>query len=312
MIARPPLLLLLGAALLLAMLSPPARASGACIALALSSAEPPYQEVAQVIRAALPSDCLTAEIDLPTLKSLNATALAEYRLTVAIGSQAAQALARLDIPRPMLHILLPAATYDRLPRPHTEGAQMSGIFIDQPASRQIALLRLALPEWKRIALISGTNSSALARALADSAAASQLQVQSTSILSSDDLYPALQQVLTEPAALFALPDPVLFNSYTIQNILLTTYRKQSPVIGFSAAYVRAGALLGLYSTPTQIGTQAAVQVARVLRGERLLPPAHPTRFEVDVNRNVARSLGMEIKPGKQLAAELSLQEGRAP
>jgi ABC-type uncharacterized transport system substrate-binding protein len=312
MIARLPFLLLLGAALLMALLSLPARAGKACVALALSSAEPPYQEAAQVIRATLPSDCPATEIDLQALKSLSATALAENRLIVAIGSQAAQALARLDIPRPVLHILLPAATYDRLPRPRAEGAQMSGIFIDQTPERQIALLRLALPEWKRVALISGTNSSALARGLAESAAASQLQVQSTSILSSDELYPALQQVLTEPAALFALPDPAIFNSYTIQNILLTTYRKQSPVIGFSAAYVRAGALLGLYSTPTQIGTQAAAQVARVLRGERLLPPAHPTRFEVDINRNVARSLGMDIKPGIQLAAELLSQERGAP
>jgi hypothetical protein len=50
----------------------------------------------------------------------------------------------------------------------------------------------------------------------------------------------------------------------------------------------------------------------VLRGERLLPPAHPTRFEVDINRNVARSLGMDIKPGIQLAAELLSQERGAP
>ena len=294
------------------LLAQPARAAGACVALVLSASEAPYIEAAQAIRNTLPSACPATEIDVQGLSAITTATLAEHRILVAIGAQAAQALTRLELPRPMLHILLPAAAYDRLPQPCTECAQMSGVFIDHSAERQIALLRLALPHWKRIALISGPNSGTFARQLAERASASNFEVLTTTILSSDELYPALQKVLPEPAALFALPDPSVFNSYTIQNILLMTYRKQSPVIGFSAAYVRAGALLGLYSTPTQVGLQAAVQVARVLRGERLLPPAHPSRFEVEVNRNVARSLELEIKSGKALGEELlRLEKGGA-
>ena len=302
--------MMLAAALALSAL--PAGSAAACVAIALSAADPPYVEAAQAIRDAVPSDCVVVVYDPEGLKDLGPSMLAENQIVIGIGSQAAQRLAQMEIPRPVLHILLPASTYARLPRPRTEGAQISAVFIDHPSERQIALLRLALPEWKRVALISGEDSHALARRLADSAVASQLQVSSATVSSSDQLFAALQQVLPEPAALFALPDAAIFNSYTIQNILLTTYRRHSPVIGFSAAYVRAGALLGLYSTPTQIGSQAALQVARVLRGERLLPPAHPIRFEVDVNQSVARSLGLDIRPGKQLAAELMRREGGGP
>ena len=56
------------------------------------------------------------------------------------------------------------------------------------------------------------------------------------------LYPTLQRVLADPAVLVAVPDATLFNNRTISNILLTAYHQRSPVVGFSPACVKAGAL----------------------------------------------------------------------
>lgn len=288
-----------------------ANAGGMRVAVVTGAADGAYQETTQALRSALLAEVPTAAIEEFPADGLSAGTLADRRMIVTVGSKAAQAVAQLGLTRPVLHTLLPGSAYERLPRPR-EGVPTSAIFLDQPPERQIALLRLALPEWQRVALISGAGSEGLARRLSEAAAARQLQVQATSISSDGELYAALQSVLAEPAVLVAIPDTQVFNSYTVQNVLLTAYRNRSPVLGFSAAYIRAGALLGLYSTPSQIGTQAAGVVARVLQGERLPAPASPARFEVGINPSVARSLGITLKPAEQLTAELLRRETSAP
>ena len=72
------------------------------------------------------------------------------------------------------------------------------------------------------------------------------------------LLPALQQTLEPSDALLALPDPLVFSRNTAQTVLLTSYRHQTPVIGYSRAYVTAGALAAVFSTPEQIAQQAAI------------------------------------------------------
>ncbi|ATE61016.1 ABC transporter substrate-binding protein [Thauera sinica] len=281
------------------------------VAVVTSSHEAPYQETLQALRAALSAAEPGANVEVLAGDSVAAGDLANRRLIVTVGTQAAQRVAELGPARPVLHTLLPASAFERLPRPQA-GAPSSAIFLDQPAERQIALLRLALPDWPRVALISGSASDGIASRLRDAATARHLLVRATSVEADDDLYPALQQVLAEPAVLVAVPDPRIFNSYTVQNVLLTAYRNRSPVLGFSAAYVRAGALLGLYSTPAQIGAQAGGVAARVLRGERLPAPAAPAQFEVGINLNVARSLGIAMKPAHELTAELQRRERAQP
>lgn len=132
------------------------------------------------------------------------------------------------------------------------------------------------------------------------------------VLREGDLFPALQRVTTDPAVLVATPDNEVFNSYSLQNVLLATYRQRSPVLGFSPAYVRAGAVLGLYVTPAQIGRQAAEMAKAVLAGAPLPQPQTPRYFEIGTNPQVAHSLGIDLEAPEVLRARLAKQEGLAP
>ena len=124
-----------------------------------------------------------------------------------------------------------------------------------------------------------------------------------------ELYPTLQRVLAEPAVLVAVPDATLFNNRTISNILLTAYHLRSPVIGFSPAYVKAGALFALYSTPAQIGQQAGETARAGLASGSLPPPAAPRHFRVGINRYVARSMGINLDDAATLQERLERSEG---
>lgn len=281
------------------------------IVIVTTSADGAYAEAATALRGQIEVAMPAVDVDVRGWENASVAALADSRVVVTVGTQAARVVAGLGIAQPVLHILLPAGTYEKLPPPRA-GAAMSAIYLDQPPERLLALIRLALPDWKRIALLKSPGGDKALLRLAELAHDRQIEVREATIAADRDLYPALQQVLTEPAVLIATPDSQIFNSYTVQNVLLTAYRHRSPVVGFSAAYVRAGALFALYSTPTQIANQAADAVFRVVRGESLPPPRPPRQFEVAVNANVARSLGIALESGERLGAELRRMEGGTP
>jgi putative tryptophan/tyrosine transport system substrate-binding protein len=167
-------------------------------------------------------------------------------------------------------------------------------------------LRLALPDRRRVGVVLGPTSAGLANELRGSTRERDLALNLAEAVDSANVYSALQQVLPTSDALLALPDPVTFNATTVYGVMLTTYRAQVPVIGFSEGLVKAGALLGLYSTSAQVGRQGAEIASRTLAGESGLPaPQYPRYFTVRVNGTVARSLGIPIAEEAVLTAALA-------
>ena len=207
---------------------------------------------------------------------------------------------------PIVAALLPRAVYDqqRL-RAFVPG---SAVLLDQPLARQMALMRYAFPSASRIGVLLGSESGQLEANLAKAANDQGLVVNVYRVDNEMPVNTALQRLLDENDVLLAVPDPLVFNSSSVQNILLATYRNRVPLVGFSPAYVRAGATVGLYSTPTQVGTQAARLARSVLLGQASYPAQMPGDFQVGVNANVSRSLGFRLSE-ELLRLELLRREG---
>ena len=124
----------------------------------------------------------------------------------------------------------------------------------------------------------------------------------------NSIYSALQSVIPESDVLLALPVNALKNPGTAHELLLTAYREQIPVVGFSEGLVTTGALLSLYSTPRQHGRQGAEIATRMLAGEPDLPaPQFPKHFTVRINANVARLMGLRMQDESELAEALATQ-----
>lgn len=229
---------------------------------------------------------------------------------VTIGTRAAAEVgagAHQDV---VINTLLPSHSFEHLHRERSDDElnRISAVFLDQPVRRQIALVRAALADWTNLAVISGPTTRELGVEIDSEARDAGLSVRRSEIDSDRELFRALQATLERPALLIAVPDRDIYNSTTIQNILLTSYRKRSPLIGFSAAYVRAGALIAVYSNPTQVASQTAEAVTMVLRGNPLPPPRYPATFEVGINQTVARSLGIRLDSARVIEARLRLLE----
>lgn len=207
---------------------------------------------------------------------------------------------------PVLAALLPRAAFDAQAAQHGGGRRaLAAAVLDQPIARQMALLKRALPGRHRVGVLPGPQTLPLMRALQREAGARGLTlVSGPTIASATDIYPTLKVVLEEAEVILALPEPTVFHGANLQNILLTTYRARVPLVAFSPAYTKAGAVLALYSTPAQVARRAAEIVRGWQAGRGLPPPQAPREFAVAANARVAASLGLQLDEAAVLAEDL--------
>lgn len=254
--------------------------------IALSDAGGVYVETAEALRAEV-ERTHPGRIDWRVAHS------AQFRKTrpepqwvVAVGSAALRDMQDLfaDDPTPplLLAVLIPRLAFERLADPsRLRAGQISAVFLDQPPARQMELARLAIPSLRALGVLLGGESRAAAAALEKAARERGFELLARQVVG-DGLFPALQALLPEVDGLLAVPDPLVFNSQTATNILAATYRRRIPLIGFSPAYARAGALVSLYSSPDQIGVRGGEVLRQAFSSRILPPPQWPRDFVVRV------------------------------
>lgn len=283
------------------------------VLVVLSEETGPYAEAARTLRDEL------SEVPLAVGRwsALAETTAVPPELVITVGQtaleQALRGLAEKGWERvPLLATLLPRSAYDAtLAKGLAERRLVSAILLDQPLSRQLALIRRALPGRERVAVLPGPLTRPQLPQLQREAASLGLRLFPTQPVNAiDQIYPALREAFEAADVLLALPDPLIYNANTLQNILLASYRARVPLVAFSAAYVKAGALLSVFATPQQVARAAAAAAKSHLAGRGLPPPHAPSEFTVVANPYVAASLGLRLDDEKQIADELRRAEGR--
>jgi ABC-type uncharacterized transport system substrate-binding protein len=100
----------------------------------------------------------------------------------------------------------------------------------------------------------------------------------------------------------ALPDTELYNSATVKPLVLASLEERLPIVGFSAGFVRAGALAGVYPDFRDLGRQTGELVERLLAGQNQHAEMSPNKVVVAINERVVRLLG--IQPHSTKGAEV--------
>lgn len=213
---------------------------------------------------------------------------------IAVGAEAARAVAEANPPLPVLYGLIPRSLAEQV---LTNGRGPRGaIVLDQSPARRFALVAALLPNARRVAIPYGPVSRAQRASLEAEARVRGFSLNSREVLREDELHRALARVLRGADVLLAIPDPVVFSRDVTRNVLLDTYRARVPVIGYSSAWVAAGALAAIYTAPADLGADAAELLRATLATENRIPEGihGPRRFQLGINPQVARSLDINV------------------
>lgn len=258
-----------------------------------------YLDVAKAMTIELEKSGITTnEIALytPAEWTTSEASSGNYKVIVTLGSEALKHALGLETRAPVVAALLPRIGYERALR--DSGRKMSGgitaVYLDQSFNRRVDLIKLILPDARKIGVLWGPDSVASQSNLMQAATSRGLGIENGLVANPSALFGGLKAVLDESDVLLAVADPQVYSSATIANILMATYRSRIPVVAFSPAYVKAGAMVAIYATPAQIGQQAAGLVRLAVQGSPLPAPQYPHDFEISVNDHVAKSLGLNL------------------
>ena len=265
------------------------RADGAHAALS--------SELKTRLERSLPPKYIVHEI--PPTRSESVLAKAGSRdYIVTVGTQAMTDVLARPLKATLLATLLPKKAYQSILQKDALTKKTTAVFIDQPAARNVDLIGIALPN-KSVGVLLSDSRTDLYQSLDRIRKKKDGKLILRSMAPDENLVDALEKVLRDSEVLLAFADPEVSNRNTAQHLLLTTYRRGIPMVAYSRAYVRAGALMAVYSTPEQYAQQAAEMLLASIRSGGVIPsPQYPKYFSVEINQNVAHSLGLNL-PSRQ-------------
>ena len=220
------------------------------------------------------------------------TELAQKRrmVLVAIGPVAL----RTALARKCDCVVIAAYTSSQVWRAVTAGLpparllSLTAIYAEPSPADQVRLISLLYKRPVRVAAIVSHETGFLKPVLYG---ASPVEIEDYS--AGDDINYALNRV-GQAQVLLAMPDCTVYSAENFRNILLSTYRHNQSVIGFSADMVRAGALATTYSNIEHINAHVADLANEFVGTGELASPQFPRYFRTIINEGVARSLQVTV------------------
>jgi putative tryptophan/tyrosine transport system substrate-binding protein len=180
------------------------------------------------------------------------------------------------------------------------GGNATGVnnFSSELASKRLGLLRELLPNAKAVAALFNPDNPAnegVLRELEAAAASSGLQVRVLNASTIREIDLVFATLVRERAdALLVFNDP-FFSSRNVQLVLSST-RHVLPAIYSQREYVDIGGLMSYGTALTEAYRQIGIYTGRILKGTKPadLPVVRPTKFELVVNLQAAKMLGLEV------------------
>ena len=182
------------------------------------------------------------------------------------------------------------------------GGNLTGIniFTTELVAKRLELLRELVPGAVRVAvLVNPTypDSELMVRDVAAAARAMGLQIQVLNASTSREINAAFASLVRErPDALFVGGEPFL-NSRRVQLVHLAS-RHAVPATYALRDYAEVGGLMSYGPNIADAFRQAGIYTGRILKGAKPadLPVVQASKFELVINAETARMLGLEIPP----------------
>ncbi len=187
----------------------------------------------------------------------------------------------------------------KLARPDTNSTGITNLYLAIGA-RWLELLKAAVPELSRVALLFSPefDGQAYLAAIETAAGAYHLKTTRIAVHSDHDLAHAISAFAAEPnGGLLMVPPTPAFAE--IQMIFKLATQHRLPAIYPTRGLAAQGALMAYGAESFELFRQAATYVDRILRGAKPgeLPVGFPTKFDLVVNLTAAKAIGLEFPPG---------------
>jgi putative tryptophan/tyrosine transport system substrate-binding protein len=188
------------------------------------------------------------------------------------------------------------------------GGNVTGLSMQttELVSKRIELLRDALPNLSRLAVIANVDAHGAVSELAEVRAVARkfgIDLEVVEIRRAEDIAPAFEALKKGAQALYVCPDALVNANYVRINTFALGARL--PTIHAFRDFVGAGGLMSYGANNADLFRRTGDIVDKILKGAKPadLPVEQPTKFELVVNLTTAKALGLTIPEAFLLRAD---------
>jgi len=266
----------------------------------VSHSAPPYSDALAGFRDYLRQRGIAVTLDVQSLDGDGGKAAAivqETRrskpgLVVTLGSLATQAAAQgLGRDTPIVATLVVSADELR------KAPNMTGVALEFPIETQLQWLKRFLPAARTVGVLYNPAENQPRIAAATPVAARMgLALEAQPVPSPRDLPLALESLGRRVDVLWSIPDTLVLNAQTAQQVLLFSLRQRLPFVGLSSAWAKAGALYALDWDYVDLGAQSGQLAGQILQGTLpgAIPVTSPRKVSYVINQRTATQMRLEL------------------
>lgn len=229
-----------------------------------------------------------------TVSDVNNEVLNRHDFIITIGYRAAKKISEYKPKSTVIYSLIPDNEKIRS-RLSCANKTCYYIYINQPVTRYTKLFKILFPQDRIMVLATTKANTKIAQQLQIASRNMGVTYKKLQIQQDSNIARTFTNELSKGDVLLALPNTAIYNANNAKSILLSTYHKNVPIIAYSKAFVKAGAIAGLYSSIENIADQTAKTANEIMKaGHQKQKEYYPDDFTIEINSTVAKSLNINI------------------
>ncbi len=284
------------------------RLGGGVFALALQLSPVQAQEVVVVLSSQLAPyteahagflDSLGRSAEAVSMTASTVEIPTETRVVATFGTKAA--LVSYPETMALVHCMAPGASIESALR----SPKTVRVHLLPPPSQILESLRLLQPGLQRLGVLQVLQTPKhFISEMRLAAEGYGIEILNEHLKSAEELPEHLRSLMKRDIdALWLPPDPLLINPQSISVIREFSWSNDIPFYAPTSGLAESGATASVAPSFRQIGVAAAIEVRRILAGERIQQDVYPKQIEITVNEASAEQAGLSLAPAALKAAD---------
>ncbi len=187
------------------------------------------------------------------------------------------------------------------------GGNITGVtlILDELAGKRLALLKEIAPRISRVAVLwNPDHADPEYREIQSAAQAMKVRLQSLQVRRGEDFDSQFHAATKAKSQALIVVSSRLIN-FQRQRILDNAAKSRIPLIGDWGSWAPDGALMSYGPNVAQMLRRVAVHVDKILKGTKPtdIPVERPTKFELVINLNAAKAIGLTVPPNVLVRAD---------
>jgi len=187
-----------------------------------------------------------------------------------------------------------------------DSPSVTAIFAEIPLGKQIKLAKTLLPQNTHLTTLLSEKSQHHENTIRESARENNIKASVHFFKDRSSLNKLFESDVFRPTFILSHADPLIFNARSLKHILLKGYRNNTSVIGPNKEAVSAGSLASIYFPDTELA-RVSESVILNFSDTGITPnPQNLTFFSFVINKNVAKSMNINIPSDKVIKKALGI------